>query len=298
MHASTYVLMIVSPFNFVLTYVLTFNQTLSLGFVGVPIASSISFWIMFLLLVGYTRYVQGYEGWGGWHRACLAEWKPFFGLAIPGIVNAGLEWWCYEIISLGASYLGTNELAAQSILLSTFGVTSTLPWGITIAVATRVGNALGQGDAAHAKRAATAACLLALAFGSLLAVLILGARTSYGYLFTPDTDIVSIVASTLPLFALFQMANGVATTCTGILRGLGQPYITSYLHIFAYCGIGLPTSLTLTFLVNGSLLGLWSGICAALFVSAATHWLYISRLDWSKQADATAKRIQHDETCI
>ena len=84
MQASTYVLMIASPLNFVMNYTLVHVEPVCLGFIGAPIATSISYWIMLILLVLYTWKVKGHEAWGGWTSEAFKNWWPFLRLAIPG----------------------------------------------------------------------------------------------------------------------------------------------------------------------------------------------------------------------
>ncbi|KAI8981408.1 mate-domain-containing protein [Pilobolus umbonatus] len=127
MHASTYSMLITAPINFVLNYMLVY--TFNMGFIGAPIATSFSYWLMFMLLLLYIKCVKGSEGWGGWTAECLTGWWPFMKLAFSGIVIVCAEWTAFEISSLAASYLGTTELAAQSILLTISSATYTIPLG-------------------------------------------------------------------------------------------------------------------------------------------------------------------------
>lgn len=83
MKAATYVLMIASPINFCLNYLLV--HQLGVGFIGAPLATSFSFWLMLILLLAYVKWVNGSEAWGGWSAEAFKEWWPFLRLAIPGI---------------------------------------------------------------------------------------------------------------------------------------------------------------------------------------------------------------------
>ena len=111
MHASTMVLAFTSPLNVLLNNLLVYRT--SLGFLGAPLATSITYWLSFGLLCGkhrdpprrrvpvlipgtlrvvYCKLVQGGECWGGWSRQCLQRLGPFFALAVPGIFHVGTEW--------------------------------------------------------------------------------------------------------------------------------------------------------------------------------------------------------------
>jgi MATE family, multidrug and toxin extrusion protein len=57
MHASTLVLLITSPFNALLSYLLIHRTRL--GFLGAPLSISLTFHLSFILLVAYTRWGPG-----------------------------------------------------------------------------------------------------------------------------------------------------------------------------------------------------------------------------------------------
>lgn len=45
----------------------------------------------------------------------------------------------------------------------------------------------------------------------------------YGYLFNGDKDVVKLVSRVMPLVASFQIADGLAGSSGGVLRGQGMP---------------------------------------------------------------------------
>lgn len=133
MRAGTYVLMITSPINILLNYLLI--HVFDFGFIGAPIATSVSYWLSFLLLCLYSKYIRGHEGWGGWTRACFKNMFTFLRLAFLGTIMVGTEWWAFEIVAIVAGRLGRIPLAAQSVIMTTDQVSSpislTPSWSIT-----------------------------------------------------------------------------------------------------------------------------------------------------------------------
>jgi multidrug resistance protein, MATE family len=105
MRAGTYVLLITSPVNVLLNYL--FVYTFNFGLTGAPLATGISYWLSFLLLVLYARFVAGSKAWGGWSRASFQNMGTFARLAALGIIHVGTEWWAFEIVALAAGQLGT-----------------------------------------------------------------------------------------------------------------------------------------------------------------------------------------------
>jgi len=56
---------------------------------------------------------------GGFTSEAFKKWKEFLALGIPGLFMLCLEFWAFEVIALMAGWMGTTELAAQSVCFST-----------------------------------------------------------------------------------------------------------------------------------------------------------------------------------
>lgn len=294
MHASTYSMMITAPLNFILNYLLVY--TFEMGFIGAPIATSFSYWLMFILLLLYIKWVDGSQGWGGWTVECLTGWWPFMKLAFSGIIIICAEWSAFEISSLAASYLGTNDLAAQSILLTISSSTYTIPLGISIAASNRVGNALGANLVNKAKIASMASLMFAAVFGLISSSFFLITRNHLGYLFSSDEDIIYAVAQILPLCSVFQIADGIASVGGGIIRGSGRQSVAAVINLVAYYMIALPIGFYLTFHAKWALVGLWTGLTVALFVVATGEIGFIWTIDWTMEGKKAQERIRLDES--
>ncbi|KAG0776440.1 hypothetical protein G6F62_003575 [Rhizopus arrhizus] len=293
MHASTYAMLVTAPLNFALNYL--FVYPFGLGFIGAPIATSISYWIMFGLLLAYIQFVKGKEGWNGWSRECLKGWWPFLRLALSGVIIICAEWTAFELSSLAASYLSTTDLAVQSILLTLSSTTYTIPMGISIAATNRVGNALGGNSGYEARTASTAAILFASIFGCINSLFYLTAHSSIGRLFTSDPKVIEQVARILPLCAIFQVADGIASVGGGIIRGLGRQNIAACINLIAYYLIALPIGFCLTFQFQWALTGLWSGLTTALFIVASSEVLYLLSVDWFLETKRAQERVKMEE---
>ncbi|CEI93196.1 hypothetical protein RMCBS344292_07435 [Rhizopus microsporus] len=295
MQASTYVLMIVSPLNLLINYSFVYLEPFKLGFVGAPLATSLSYWLMLILIMLYIRFIRGSEAWGGWTRECLTDWWPFLKLSIPSLLMVTAEWWAFELCSLAASYLSTRDLAAQSILLTTASATYTIPFGFSVAASNRIGNALGERDAQKARLSSNVAFVFAVIFGCMNSTFFLVVRHHFGYLFTSDEDVVALVAKTMPLLALFQIADGVSGVCGGVIRGMGRQGFAAWVNIISYYAIAFPIGYCLTFVLDWDLAGLWSGLTLALFLVSSGEVLYLLAADWNVEVMRAQRRVQHDE---
>ncbi|KAG0376807.1 hypothetical protein BGX24_007177 [Mortierella sp. AD032] len=293
MHASTYVLLIASPINVILNYILVWDKHIGMGYIGAPIATSISYWNMLILLLLYIRFVDGYQGWGGWSRECLTGWPAFMKLALPGVMMVCTEWWAFEVVSLAASYLGTVALAAQSVVVQTSGLLFTVPFGVSIAASNRVGNLIGLGDARSAKVAARVSIAMSIMFGMINSTMLIVFKDRWGRLFSEDAEVVATVAMVLPLVALFQISDGLAGVGGGVLRGVGLQHLGAYLNVIAYYLVAFPVGYLLAFKLMWGLKGLWSALCVALWMVGLGELYVIFKTDW--QAEVIKCKVRNDE---
>ncbi|KZT40355.1 MATE efflux family protein [Sistotremastrum suecicum HHB10207 ss-3] len=288
---STIILVFTSPINIGLNYVLVHYT--ALGFLGSPLAISITYWISFFALAFCSAFSPQHKANGTWGGllpiGTLLAWRPcweFVKLAIPGIIMVGTEWWAFEIVAIAAGRLGSLPLAAQSVIMTTDQVLNTIPFGIGVAASQRVGNAIGAEDAKSASRAGHAAALLSVILGALIMTIMIATKDVFGYLFSDEVDVVRLVSVVMPLVASFQIADGLAGSCGGTLRGQGRQHLGAIFNIVAYYVIALPLGIFLAFKRSQGLYGLWVGQVVALYLVGASEyavvWLWTN---WEGEVD-------------
>ncbi|GAQ42650.1 hypothetical protein AtubIFM61612_002120 [Aspergillus tubingensis] len=292
MRPGTYVLLITVPFNAFLNYL--FCYTFHMGLLGAPFATGISYWLSFVLLVIYARFIAGSECWGGWSRKAFENLGTFARLAFLGVVHVGTEWWAFEIVALAAGRLGTIPLAAQSVIMTADQVLNTIPFGVGVATSARVGSLLGSRDAAGASRAANTAAWLSMVLGSAVLAVLMGTRYDFAKMFNSDEGVVQLTAEVLPWVALFQIADGLNGSCGGCLRGMGRQHVGALVNLVSYyCG-ALPLGIWLAFHGWG-LKGLWVGQCIALYLVGALEWAIVAFSDWECEVDKAFQRMDIED---
>lgn len=292
MRPGTYVLLITSPINAGLNFL--FIYTLDMGLLGAPIATGISYWLSFLLLLVYARFVAGWECWGGFDRKCLNNITTFARIAALGIVHVGTEWWAFEIVAIVAGQLGSLPLASQSVIMTADQIMNTIPFGVGVATSSRVGNLLGAKNAKGAARAANTAAWLSMILGTLVLAILMATKNNFARLFNDDEQVVRLTAEVLPYVALFQIADGLNGSCGGALRGMGRQHIGAAVNIISYyCG-ALPLGIYLAFHGWG-LAGLWVGQCIALYIVGFAEWAIVAFSKWEKEVQNAFKRMDNGE---
>eukprot|EP00760_Papus_ankaliazontas_P026649 PhM_4_TR3062/c3_g1_i5/m.103107/K03327/TC.MATE, SLC47A, norM, mdtK, dinF; multidrug resistance protein, MATE family len=140
-------------------------HTMGLGVPGAAFALFLASCMYLLSAVGVVMYKGVHRGlWHGFSRAAFKDWGEYLGLGTPCVLILLLEWGSFEAAGIGAGILGVEELGVMAICMQVEAVCFGIMLGLGIAVAVRVGGALGANDVVSAKRNfLTALCVTAVA---------------------------------------------------------------------------------------------------------------------------------------
>lgn len=296
---STITLTLIFPVNVGLNIALVHFTPLKL--VGSALALSLSYWLIFIFLGLMTYFSPTHSSNGAWSRISTRRildprgCMTFLKLALPGIVMVGTEWAAFEIVAIAAGNLGPLPLAAQSVIMTTDQILNTIPFGLGVAASARVGNLLGAQDAEGAKRAAHAAALVSVMAGSVVMAIMLATKDVFGVLFSSDPAVIHLVARVMPLVASFQISDGLANSCGGVLRGQGRQHLGALFNIIAYYVLALPMGISLAFLTDLKLQGLWIGQVVALsLVGMGLYTVVWKGTNWEKEVQKAVERNQEE----
>ncbi|XP_050949886.1 multidrug and toxin extrusion protein 1 isoform X1 [Labeo rohita] len=275
--------------NIATNYILLYSM--KLGVMGSAAANSISQISICLLLFAYIRWKKLHvKTWGGWSTAALQEWGSYMKLAIPSTLMLCFEWWIYEIGGFLAGMLGEVDLAAQHVLLEVGTITYMFPLGVHAAACVRVGNALGAGDTNRALITSKVTLLITGVLAVLQGIVMGSSKSVVGYIFTSDESIVKIVSEILTLFIFLQFFDALVCVCSGILVGAGKQKIAALSNLICYYCIGLPVGISLMFLAELRILGLWLGLFICVIIQSCFFTTLIFKLNWKKVTEHAQKR--------
>jgi MATE family multidrug resistance protein len=285
---------VVSNFvNFALDYALIYGHfgLPALGTQGSAIATALSRWLMFGLLLGF-----------GWRqlRGAIVPWRPESYRIGPMLrmlwigVPVGFQSWVEIALFSGGAvalgWFGAVPLAAHEIAINLAALTFMFPMGVSAAAAAMVGRAIGRQDLSGARRDAVAALAVGMSFMSIAAILFLTIPRSLAMIFVTDPATVATAASLIFIGGLFQLFDGVQAVATGVLRGTGDTHVPMLLHFTAFWVIGIPLCLGLAFGLGFGPQGVWWGYVGSL---AAAATMQVLRVRWRLRQDI--KRLQIDE---
>lgn len=296
-HASTLVLLVCSPINILLNYVLVWDARFGIGFGGAAISISITYWLMPILLLIYIFLAVGGKCWNGLTMDAFRSWESLVRLGVPGIIMVEAEFMAFEVLTIAASHFGTGTLAAQSALSTLTSLTYQVPFAISIAAATRVANFIGATLPRNAEVAAKTALTAAASVSVCLGIILFLFRRNVGALFSSDPEVIDLVAKVLPYCAFMQLFDATGGVAGGVLRGQGRQKIGGYLNLFFYYPVALPLCMFLAFTLDWELAGLWIGVTFGLACICACQTYFILTSDWHAIVDA-ARKLVRDERIV
>ncbi|HWB39934.1 MAG TPA: MATE family efflux transporter, partial [Gemmatimonadales bacterium] len=223
----------------------------ALGVIGSAWATTISRWLLLLLLLGLTwRQLRP-------HllpiRPEIRQWAPLgrmLRLGVPIGLQYTLEFGAFAFVALMMGWLGTRAMAGHQVAINLASLTFMVPLGVADAASILVGHAVGRGDLAGTRGAARAALLCGVGFMSCTAVVFLSLPGPLARLYTTDLSVLAVATGLIPLAGVFQVFDGTQVVGGGILRGLGETKVAMLTNLIGYWFFGLPVSYLLGFVVR------------------------------------------------
>lgn len=293
-HASTYVLFFCLPVNLLLNYLLIHYM----GYIGAPIAISLTYWLMALLLILYVIFIDGMACWGGFTSRAFKHWNRMLALAVPGFIMIESEYLSFEILTVMASYFGTNSLAAQSIVSNIGSLTYQLPFAVGCAISTRVAIYIGSGSIRSSKVSVRISFFVAAIVGSLTCFTIIILRKPMARLFSSDDEVIALAVASMPILAVNQLADTFNIIAAGILRSQGRQRNASVFNVMAYYLIAIPLSYVLAFRYDFQISGLWLGLGAGIMLLSVSEVLMVAKSHWPQIIQDAQERQEEDEVVI
>ncbi|KAI6112391.1 MATE efflux family protein [Pisolithus thermaeus] len=299
----TRIILYLAPINIFLNYLLVWGpEPFCLGFIGAPIAASISYNFVAIAFVVYGAFFVPRTAWHPITLRAFTNLGYLAKLSVGGIGQLASSWWSWEFVGLIASFLGPVPLATQSVLITTCSSFFQAPYAVGIATSVRIGNLLGERNAERARTVVTASFLLIIVLATLFSSVLITFRRSWGHLFNDDPEVLNLVAAVLPLVALVQIFDDTGAVVAGILRARGKQVLGATLNIReavpspdAYYVIGLPIGLWLTFKRDFGLFGLWWGLNIAMAYGSSIGLYLCLTTDWDKEVEKVVERLAVDK---
>ncbi|KAJ2795019.1 ethionine resistance protein, partial [Coemansia furcata] len=222
MRAGMIVVSIIAPIHWANNYFLVRSPTYGLGFIGAPIVNVFSNCLLCTGIIIYARNSRATETWGGWKLSAFRNMSQYYRLAIPAVITVCAEWVGFELLTIGTSYFGANQLAGQAITLNSVMIIFQFSNGLGFGTSPRIGNLIGAAKPRQARIAADMSLAASSFIGILGTLFLIIFGDWWTSVYTTDPAIAREAAKLMPVACLFIISDGLNAVLGAILRGLGR----------------------------------------------------------------------------
>ncbi|KAG6919099.1 hypothetical protein DXG01_009352 [Tephrocybe rancida] len=262
----TNIMILVAPLNALGNYALVWGpESIRLGFIGAPIATMVSYYLVAIASFVYGAYLIPRTAWHPLSMKMFCDLGILVRLGLSGVAQVTSQWWAWEFATLATSYMGPISLAGHSILSTTSAMIFQLHFSNVSAATIRIGNLLGENNAVRARIASRAGLAIALICAMFTCSGLLLVRKSWPKLFNEDPAVVILVSQVLPIIAMYQCIDATAAMGAGFLR------------------------------VRGMQVCHWDYGSLSSVNSAFTAYVLWSRTDWKEEVLKVAERNSREE---
>lgn len=112
----------------------------------------------------------------------------------------------------------------------------------------------------------------------IFVLFILAFHKNMGYLFTPEHDVVAMVALLSWSVILYQFGDGLQILFANALRGIADVKYMAYMAFFCHFGLALPIGYICGFVFDWGAIGIWCGFPVSLTTLGILLWRRFDKL--------------------
>lgn len=263
------------PINIFLNWLLIYGN---LGFprlelVGAGWATLITRTLIFVVLAfiilkhkTFTEFISSRE----------REWKykastmrSLLKIGVPSALQVSMEAGAFAISGIIIGTMGAVSQAAHQIALGCAALTFMVSMGLSQAGSIRTSNAFGAGDRLKISLIGKSTLITGVVYGVLCAIMFILLRNVLPTLFTKNVEVIELASLLLLLAGIFQISDATQVIGAGLLRGIKDVKVPTYLVAVAYWVIGLPSGCLFAFVFDMGAAGMWLGFIIGLTLAGA-----------------------------
>lgn len=263
-----------------------------LGLNGAAIGTIFSRLLMLGILLLYLRNRPSFRllfHFSQW-KADKALLSEILKRSIPAGFQAFFEIAAFSFAVIMMGWLSETELAAHQIAINVASTTYMMATGFAHAGSIRIGDAWGKRDSTGIRLSGRAAYTWVIGFMGLCSLIILLFGQWIIKIYIEDSTVLAAALPLLMIAAFFQLSDGAQSVGLGLLRGLADIRIPTYITFIAYWVIALPAGYLLGFPLEMGSVGVWFGLLLGLTFSAV--FLYARYNKVSRRAELIQERAQ------
>jgi MATE family multidrug resistance protein len=270
-------------FNVLVNWLLIFGHfgLPAMGGVGCAVSTGICMWLMLGAMLAWIRIAPAYRAtypFTHWEWPHWPEIRSMLHLGLPIGVTYFAEVSAFGAVALLVARFGVVEQSAHQIALNFSSLVFMVPLSLGIGMVTRVGQALGEGDARRARTASWVGLGMSLAFAVLSAAFIAVFRHQIAAAYTTDAAVQATCATLLLFAALFQLSDATQVAAACAIRGYKVTRGPMLIQLLAFWVFALPLGCLLGLGKEMAAAGFWIGLVLGLTIAAVLLTWFLQRL--------------------
>ncbi|MDP6872544.1 MAG: MATE family efflux transporter [Alphaproteobacteria bacterium] len=245
---------------------------------GAAWASTIVRWLIALAAVIYIlgmKNAASYNVAGPLHRGRELG-RKLRRLGYPLGLAQGLESAAFASLTLFAGLLGAQAVASFQIVMNLVAFCFMAAIGVGTATAVHVGLAIGRGEQRQMMLSGWGGLFTIALFMGAMAIIMAVFPAHLVGLFTSDTDLLVVAVPTLLVAAATLITDGAQGVLMGALRGTGDVWIPSVLHLCSFLLVMVPSAYGFAIWAGlgtpGLMMGTFCGVTlAAILLAGRFH---------------------------
>lgn len=262
------------PLNILLNYIFIFGhlglpamelEGAGYGTLLTQIITLMIFILIFLRAKVYRNFRQNFLADCKVNKTII---KKIFKIGIPTGLLYALESGAFAFSGIMSGWLGPQQQAAHQIGLYISSLTLMIPMGICAAGTIRIGFNYGKKDWSSVLAIGKSTLFLAFIVSIIFSIILFFGKSYISRLFVSESEVLEFAKIVLLMTAIFQISDAIQATSSGILRGIQDVKVPTYLSLIAFWIIGIPGAYFLGIFLNWGIQGLWIGLVLGLSVNA------------------------------
>ena len=194
--------------------------------------------------------------------------KEIIKLGAPVAMQYSFEISAFSGAGIMIGTIGKVEQASHFTALSLAAFTYMLASGIASAATIKTGHNYGGKKFMDLRYSAIASYHVVLLFMGFTAILFIGANQFLPYIFTDDKMVVGLAAQLLIIAGFFQLFDGTQVVGLGVLRGIGDVNIPTFITFLSYWVVGIPLGYYVGIYHGVGVKGIWYGLTFGLLAAS------------------------------
>jgi MATE family multidrug resistance protein len=279
-------------FNVFVNWLLVFGNLgmPRMGAVGCAVATAAGMWLMLAAMLAWIRVAPAYAQtfpFTHWEGPNRAEIGSMLRLGLPIGVTYFAEVSAFGAVSLLVARFGVVQVSAHQIALNFASLVFMVPLSFGIALITRVGQSLGEGDPRKARFVSWVGVAMSIAFGALSAAFIALFRWEIARAYTLDPQVQQLCVQLLLFAALFQLSDATQVAASSAIRGYKVTRQPMVIQLVAFWVFSLPLGYVLGLAPDWfpwsppapmAAFGFWIGLVLGLTVAALLLAMSLQKL--------------------